>query len=125
MAQLSLTRNGAFRAEDIGAVEGRLRAVPANGPVTGYLSGTNMLFIFPNGLTAPQQTAAQSIINAHVALTDNAQLSPQQRALVTYHKLASPTTAQNTAQIKLLTRMLIAMTSGKSGTVDGVNLDLP
>lgn len=125
MAQLTLTRNGSFRAEDVGAVEGRLRTVPANGPVTGYLSGTNMLFIFPNGLTSPQQTAAQAIINAHVALTDNAQLTPQQRALVTFLKISgTPTAAVQLAQLRLVSRMLLAMTF-RGGTVDGVNVDLP
>jgi len=124
MAQLNLTRNGTFRAEDVGAVESKLRAVPENLPVSGYLSGTNMLFIFSNGLTAPQQTAAQAIINAHVAITDQAQLSNQQKALVAYLKISgNPTAAQNLVAMRTMARMILAMTF-RTGTVDGVDTTL-
>lgn len=120
MAQENLTRAGIFRNEDVGVIEPQLRQF---GKVGGYLTATGMLFIFPDGLTAPQITQAQNIINAHVVLTDRIMLTVQQQRAIDYLKLGSPSNAQVAAAVRELVRIVLKAQLGRAGSVDGVNLD--
>lgn len=117
--QTEITRNGAFRDVDASACESKLRVI---GRVSGYITSLGIMCIFPDGLTAPQQTQAQAILDAHVAITDNDRLTQQQKNLYQWLQLPSPTNAQNLAALRTMAKMLLRLTYDRE-KINGTDLE--
>lgn len=123
MAQLNLTRAGVFDPTKLGVLEGKLRTQWPGAQVYG--TDTGLLALWPNGLTAPQQTAAQAVINAHVEPTDVSLLTPLQQQAMNYLAIANPTTAQTNAAVKGVIKYLLSISFGQQPSkakIDGTDI---
>jgi len=119
MAATELTRTGSFDLAKLGGVAGQLLAAWPGAQVYGTPTGFRV--VWPNGLTAPQATAAQAAINAYVERTDLAGLPPLLQQAITYLQLPSPTAAQTTAAVRGLVKYAIRQYTDRD-SIDGINI---
>ena len=114
----TLTRSGTFDAKKLNTLAGQLAGFPG---AQVYKTGTGLSVLWPVDLTAPQQTSAQTIINAYSEPTDTAALPKQVQQAVAYLGVGSPTLAQSQAALRGVIKYLLQQAAGKD-TVDGVDV---